>query len=213
MSLPDKLKKALDRDGALDIGGVVEGAEAFVLADVARHRAKKRPLVFVMRDGSRMPEIEEALKFVAPELPVLTLPAWDCLPYDRVGPSSEAAARRLAAMAALASLREAPHRAVILTTANALLQKMPPAELLAEEAISVGAGGQLPMEKIVTALNRGGFERVSTVRERGEYAVRGGILDVFAPGAEEPVRLDLSDDGVEGGLEGNILYEILEGPT
>ena len=59
MSLPDKLKKALDRDGALDIGGVVEGAEAFVLADVARHRAKKRPLVFVMRDGSRMPEIEE----------------------------------------------------------------------------------------------------------------------------------------------------------
>ena len=54
MSLPDKLKKALEKDGALDIGGVVEGSEAFVLADVARHRAKKRPLVFVMRDGSRM---------------------------------------------------------------------------------------------------------------------------------------------------------------
>nr|WP_246753918.1 transcription-repair coupling factor [Jiella flava] len=150
-----------------------------------------------MRDGNRIGEIEEALKFVAPELPVLSLPAWDCLPYDRVGPSSDAAARRLAAMAAIANLRAEPHRAVILTTANALIQKMPPAEILAEEAISVGAGGQMPMDRIVTALTRGGFERVSTVRERGEYAVRGGILDVFAPGAEEPVRLDFFGDTLE----------------
>ncbi|MBO0905679.1 transcription-repair coupling factor [Jiella sp. MQZ13P-4] len=197
MSLPEPLKKALERDGALDIGGVVDGAEAFVLADVARHRAKKRPLVFVMRDGNRLPEVEEALKFVAPDLPVLTLPAWDCLPYDRVGPSADAAARRLAAMASLAALREAPHRAVILTTANALIQKMPPAKVLSEEAIAVGAGGRMAMEKIVTALTRGGFERVATVRERGEYAVRGGILDVFAPGAEEPVRLDFFGDTLE----------------
>ncbi|WP_210382371.1 transcription-repair coupling factor [Jiella sonneratiae] len=195
--MPEPLKKALERDGALDIGGVVDGAEAFVLADVARHRAKKRPLVFVMRDGNRLPEVEEALKFVAPDLPVLTLPAWDCLPYDRVGPSADAAARRLAAMASLAALREAPHRAVILTTANALIQKMPPAKVLSEEAIAVGAGGRMAMEKIVTALTRGGFERVATVRERGEYAVRGGILDVFAPGAEEPVRLDFFGDTLE----------------
>ncbi|TFF18768.1 transcription-repair coupling factor [Jiella endophytica] len=197
MSLPEPLKKALEKDGALDIGGVVEGSEAFVLAEVARSRATKRPLVFVMRDGNRLAEVEEALRFVAPDLPVLSLPAWDCLPYDRVGPSSDAAALRLAAMASIASLRDDPHRAVILTTANALLQKMPPAELLAEEAISVGAGGQMPMEKIVTALTRGGFERVATVRERGEYAVRGGILDVFAPGAEEPVRLDFFGDTLE----------------
>nr|WP_245396670.1 transcription-repair coupling factor [Jiella sonneratiae] len=150
-----------------------------------------------MRDGNRLPEVEEALKFVAPDLPVLTLPAWDCLPYDRVGPSADAAARRLAAMASLAALREAPHRAVILTTANALIQKMPPAKVLSEEAIAVGAGGRMAMEKIVTALTRGGFERVATVRERGEYAVRGGILDVFAPGAEEPVRLDFFGDTLE----------------
>jgi len=197
VSLPEKLKKALEREGALDLGGVVEGADAFILAEIARLRAKKRPMVFVMRDGNRLGEIEEALRFIAPELPVMTLPAWDCLPYDRVGPSSEAGARRLAAMAAIARLREEPHRAVILTTANALLQKMPPAERLAAETISIGAGGRMAMEKIVTALSLGGFERVATVRERGEYAVRGGILDVFAPGAEEPVRLDFFGDTLE----------------
>ncbi|HEU02564.1 MAG TPA: transcription-repair coupling factor, partial [Aurantimonas coralicida] len=150
-----------------------------------------------MRDGNRIGELEDALKFVAPELPVLTLPGWDCLPYDRVGPSGEVAARRLSAMAALGALRRDPHRALILTTANALLQKMPPAAVLGEETIAAKAGNRIAMEDIVRALQRGGFERVATVRERGEFAVRGGILDLFAPGEEEPVRLDFFGDTLE----------------
>nr|WP_255616869.1 transcription-repair coupling factor [Aurantimonas sp. VKM B-3413] len=150
-----------------------------------------------MRDGNRMGELEDALRFVAPDLPVLTLPGWDCLPYDRVGPSGEIAARRLSALASLSALRKDPHRALILTTANAMLQKMPPATVLAEESIVASAGGRIAMEQIVTALQRGGFERVATVRERGEFAVRGGILDLFAPGEEEPVRLDFFGDTLE----------------
>nr|WP_246333579.1 transcription-repair coupling factor [Aureimonas mangrovi] len=150
-----------------------------------------------MRDGNRMGELEDALRFVAPDLPILSLPAWDCLPYDRVGPSSEAAARRLSALSAIHALRTEPHRAVILTTANAMLQKMPPAKVLAEETIHAKASGRIAMDHIVNVLSRGGFERVTTVRERGEYAVRGGILDLFAPGEEEPIRLDFFGDTLE----------------
>ena len=197
MSISPRLKKALERGAGLEIGNVLEGYEAFLLADIARLRGAKKPVVFVMRDGNRIGELEDALRFVAPELPVLTLPAWDCLPYDRVGPSSDAAARRLSAMAALAALRRDPHRALILTTANALLQKMPPASVLAEETIVANVGGRVAMEDIVRTLQRGGFERVATVRERGEFAVRGGILDLFAPGEEEPVRLDFFGDTLE----------------
>ncbi|MCW4114562.1 transcription-repair coupling factor [Aurantimonas sp. MSK8Z-1] len=150
-----------------------------------------------MREGHQISAIEDALRFAAPDIPVLMLPAWDCLPYDRVGPSSEAAARRLSAMAALTALRKDPHRAIVLTTANALLQKMPPMAALAQESVSARAGNRVVMDEIVKVLQRGGFERVSTVRERGEFAVRGGILDLFAPGAEEPVRLDFFGDTLE----------------
>ncbi|WP_206453877.1 transcription-repair coupling factor [Aurantimonas marina] len=197
MSLPEPLKRALTKGAGLAIGNVLDGYEAFLLADIARLRGAKKPVVYVMRDGNRIGELEDALKFVAPELPVLTLPGWDCLPYDRVGPSGEVAARRLSAMAALGQLQREPHRALILTTANALLQKMPPAAVLGEETIAARAGNRIAMEDIVRALQRGGFERVATVRERGEFAVRGGILDLFAPGEEEPVRLDFFGDTLE----------------
>nr|WP_246160430.1 transcription-repair coupling factor [Aureimonas fodinaquatilis] len=150
-----------------------------------------------MRDGGHMAEIEDAMQFVAPELPVLTLPAWDCLPYDRVGPSSQIAAIRLAAMGAIANLRQSPHRALILTTANALLQRMPALDVLAKETIHAKASGRISMNHIVDALQRGGFDRVATVREKGEFAVRGGILDLFAPGDEEPLRLDFFGDTLE----------------
>ena len=82
MSQPADLKKRLSKDGALTIGNVLDGYVPFILAEIARHRGGDRPIVFVMRDGGSMGEVEDALRFVAPDLPVLTLPAWDCLPYD-----------------------------------------------------------------------------------------------------------------------------------
>ncbi|GGD88903.1 transcription-repair-coupling factor [Aureimonas endophytica] len=197
MTKADDLKKALASGDGLAIGNVLDGYEPFLVAEIARQRAAKAPLVFVMRNGNRLTEFEDALRFVAPELPVVALPAWDCLPYDRVGPSGEAAALRLSAMSAIQALRDAPHRAVILTTANALIQKMPPAGMLAAETIDAKAGGRISMDAIVKVLVRGGFERVATVRESGEYAVRGGILDLFAPGDEEPIRLDFFGDTLE----------------
>ncbi len=195
MSSPERMKKLLSGGEGFSIGNVIDGYEPFLLSEIARGRAKDRPLVFVMRNGNRMGEFEDALRFVAPELPVLTLPAWDCLPYDRVGPSSEAGAMRLSAMTSIAALRKTPHRALILTTANALLQKMPPAKVLEEETITAKASGRISMDHIVRVLQRGGF--VATVRDHGEFAVRGGILDLYAPGDEEPIRLDFFGDTLE----------------
>ncbi|KAA0970442.1 transcription-repair coupling factor [Aureimonas fodinaquatilis] len=197
MSNPPDLKKRLGKPGGFSIGNVPDSYIPFLLAEIARHRGGDKPVVFVMRDGGHMAEIEDAMQFVAPELPVLTLPAWDCLPYDRVGPSSQIAAIRLAAMGAIANLRQSPHRALILTTANALLQRMPALDVLAKETIHAKASGRISMNHIVDALQRGGFDRVATVREKGEFAVRGGILDLFAPGDEEPLRLDFFGDTLE----------------
>ncbi|MGQ2926953.1 MAG: transcription-repair coupling factor [Neoaquamicrobium sediminum] len=193
MSLIDPIRLA--QDGPTVVDGVADGYEAFALAAVAAGLGEQ-PLVFVVRDGQRLPAIAETLAFVAPDLPVLELPAWDCLPYDRVSPGSDAAARRLDAMAAMAALAGKPHRAVILASANALLQRMPPADAIAAQSFVAKPGNQVDMNALAARLETSGFERVPTVRDVGEFAVRGGILDLYAPG-DDPLRLDFFGDTLE----------------
>ncbi|MFC5385753.1 transcription-repair coupling factor [Aquamicrobium segne] len=197
MSLIPKVGLPKTSIGSFILDGVADGYEAFALSQAAREVAADGPLLFVARDGQRLPAIVEALSFVDPGLPVLELPAWDCLPYDRVSPGSDAAARRLDALAAIAALREKPHRAVVLTTANALLQRMPPAQLIEAQTFRARPGNQVDMDLLVRRLENSGFERVPTVREVGEFAVRGGILDLYAPGTQEALRLDFFGDTLE----------------
>lgn len=178
----------------LTIGNVPTGMEALLLADLAR---AGEPVAYVLSDGQRMIDLEQMLGFVAPEIPVLTLPAWDCLPYDRVSPSADTSARRLAALGGLIAHHRKPHAAIVLVTVNAMLQKVAPQEIIESLAFSARPGNTVRMDDIAGRLERNGFDRVATVREVGEYAVRGGILDVFVPGSEEPVRLDFFGDTLE----------------
>ncbi|MCK8781137.1 transcription-repair coupling factor [Rhizobium sp. NTR19] len=176
------------------IGGVPTGMEPMVLAELVR---AGQSVAYVMSDGQKLLDLEQMLSFVAPEIPVLTLPAWDCLPYDRVSPSADVSARRLSALSGLISHAKKPHAAIVLITVNAMLQKIAPAEVIESLAFSAKPGNQIRMDDIAARLERNGFERVATVREVGEFAVRGGILDVFVPGTEEPVRLDFFGDTLE----------------
>lgn len=197
MSLTEKIAIRPDTGGLVTIDGVADGYEAFALAALSGEIAKDRPLIFIARDGQRLPSILEALAFAAPYLPVLELPAWDCLPYDRVSPGSDTAARRLDALAAMIALEKKPHRAVILTTANAVLQRIPPVEIIEAQTLRAKPGNQIDMKVLTARLETSGFERVPTVRDVGEFAVRGGILDLFAPGSAEPLRLDFFGDTLE----------------
>lgn len=178
----------------LTIANVQAGMEPLILAELAR---SGQPVAYVMSDGQRMADIEQMLSFVAPDIPVLTLPAWDCLPYDRVSPSADVSARRLAALSGLIAHAKKPHPAIVLVTVNAMMQKIAPAAVIESLAFSAKPGNTIRMDDIAARLERNGFDRVSTVREVGEFAVRGGILDVFVPGTEEPVRLDFFGDTLE----------------
>ncbi len=187
-------KKLLAASEPMTIGHVPAGLEPFLIAEMAK---AGQPIAYVMSDGQHMADVEQMLGFIAPEIPVLTLPAWDCLPYDRVSPSSDTSARRLAALSGLIAHHRKPHAAIVLVTVNAMLQKVAPQEIIESLAFSARPGNQVRMDDIAARLERNGFERVATVREVGEYAVRGGILDVFVPGSEEPVRLDFFGDTLE----------------
>ena len=177
------------------ISSVVDGFDAFTVADLAR--AQQGPVVFVARDGQRLPNLLNGLAFTAPGLPVLELPGWDCLPYDRVSPSAAVSAQRVEAMGRLLAVRAAPHPCVVLTTANALMQRMPPPAAMRDGGISAKAGDRIEMDALIRALETNGLEREGTVREPGSYAVRGGILDLFPPTADEPLRIDFFGDEIE----------------
>ncbi|MEH3111643.1 MAG: transcription-repair coupling factor [Agrobacterium cavarae] len=188
------VKLVASADTPLTIGNVPSGVEALLLADMARGGTS---VAYVVSYGHRVADLEQILGFVAPDIPVLTLPAWDCLPYDRVSPSADTSARRLAALSGLIQHQKKPHPAIVLVTVNAMLQKMAPRDVIESLAFSAKPGNQIRMEEIAARLERNGFDRVATVREVGEFAVRGGILDVFVPGTEEPVRLDFFGDTLE----------------
>ena len=186
----------------LTLAGIADGAEGMVIADLARSIAagNNPPAVSMAvfcRDGSRMAMLARALGFFAPDIEVLEFPAWDCLPYDRVSPHAAMVAQRMMALARLARVKGREHPAVLLTTVNAVLQRVPAREMVARQALSAKPGNLLPLAGVTQWLELNGFNRVATVREAGDYAVRGGIIDLFAPGMAEPVRLDFFGDTLE----------------
>jgi transcription-repair coupling factor (superfamily II helicase) len=184
----------------LTITSVADGAEGLVLADLARAIAAKPravSLVVVCRDGQRLAQLARALAFFAPDLAVLELPAWDCQPYDRVSPHAGVVAERMITLSRLAHLKGHDKATVVLTTVNAAVQCVPSRSLVAGQALSARPGNRIAMDGIVRWLELNGYLRASTVREAGEYAVRGGILDLYPPGIYDPVRLDFFGDTLE----------------
>src|SRR5262245_17131104 len=144
-----------------------------------------------------MAQLGRALAFFAPDIAVLEFPAWDCQPYDRVSPHAGIIAQRMTSLSRLARLKGRDRPSVLLTTVNAALQRVPAKQLIAAQALSAAPGNVLRMDDIVRWLDLNGFIRASTVREPGDYAVRGGIIDLFPPGMDQPVRLDFFGDTLE----------------
>lgn len=181
-------------DGPLPVFGAPEGADAMAIADAARSR--NGLVAHIARDGLRAAAMKQALAFFAPDIPVIDYPAWDCLPYDRVSPSGTASSRRMAALATIATL-EKSGGVILVTSINAATQRTPPVDAIKAAAMTLSPGASVNMDELSMYLASNGFARSSTVREHGEFAVRGGLVDIFPPGAEEPVRLDFFGDKLE----------------
>jgi len=192
---PPRLRRAAGGGAVrpVPVHGAPEGFDALLLC---RRRAETdAPVVHVCRDDARMARMAEAVGFFAPEIEVLRFPAWDCLPYDRVSPNPEIVAERVAT---LTRLLEAPTRPrILLTTVNALAQKVPPPATFAGATMHLAKGGRVQPEALTAFLEANGYHRTGTVMEHGEYAVRGGIIDLFAAGEPDPIRLDLFGDEIE----------------
>ena len=189
--IPD-LRAAQSR---VDLGGVPDGMEGLVVDQLVKS-ASGQQLVFVASNAERADLVTRSLSFFAPDVTVLQFPAWDCMPYDRVSPNADISARRMSALYRLAS-DTLTKPAVIVTTAGAAIQRVPGKDTVLARAWSASSGSVAELDMVVQWLSANGFDRTPTVREVGEYAVRGGIVDLYPPGFSQPVRLDFFGDTLE----------------
>lgn len=174
------------------MSGAPEGFDAKIVA----REAAETGAIHVARDARRMAAMRDALQFFAPNLPVFTFPAWDCLPYDRVSPNADISAERMAALATF--LTQMPKGFVVLTTMAAACQKVPARDVLRGSVFQARVNDRVDEKALREFLTRMGFVQSPTVMEPGDYAVRGGIMDIFPPGQSGPVRLDFFGDTLDG---------------
>lgn len=186
----------MPRRGDQELGGAPEGLDALTVA--GRVRATGGVGLFVARDYARMGEFVQAFRFFAGDIEVVEFPAWDCLPYDRLSPTASVSAERMAALTKLACREAGDSRPMlVVTTVGGATQRTPPREITCGAGFETTVGLELDTAALERYFAANGYMRASTVAERGEFAVRGGVIDVFPPGFEEPVRLDMFGSELE----------------
>ncbi len=190
--MPD-LSKILAAKTPLNLAALARGAQPLVLADLAR--AAKTRAVFIAPDEAAMQAIADSATFFAPELEVITFPAWDCLPYDRASPALSISARRLAALHRLQAKTDKPQ--LLVTTINAVLQRVATPFRIRENVRLLKPGMEIGRESLIALLQRQGYSRTDTVADAGEYAVRGSIFDIYPSGLDAGLRLDFFGDELE----------------
>ena len=182
------------------IAGAPEGFDALVLSRLVHGQPAgdgSAQLVHVARDDARLAKLADAIAFFAPDIEILLFPAWDCLPYDRVSPHRDIVSQRIDTLTRLLKPAANAAKRIVLTTVAALLQRVPTPEFFDGALFPLRVGGTIKPEALVAYLAHNGYTRSETVNEAGEFAVRGGIVDLFPPGAAQPLRLDFFGDDVE----------------
>ncbi|WP_127573502.1 transcription-repair coupling factor [Georgenia faecalis] len=189
-------------DGAQYDGAPSDGAQSDGAAGTAAPGAatRHRPIVVVTATGREADEAAAALRAFLPDDDVAVLPAWETLPHERLSPRSDTVARRIAVFRRLAHPTPGPGRAglirVLVMPVRALLQ--PVVSGLGDlEPVALEVGQDAALEDVAAALTAAAYSRVDMVERRGEYAVRGGILDVFPPTEDHPLRIEFWGDTVE----------------
>ena len=169
-------------------------ALAWTLAGVAR--AHEGPLLVVARDNHAAHQLEHDLRTLIGDLaavPVVPFPDWETLPYDQFSPHPDIVSQRLSALHRLPTLT----RGVVVVPVQTLMQRLAPLSHIVGGSFDVAVGRRLDMDAEKRRLEGAGYRNVPQVFDPGDFAVRGGLLDIYPMGAEEPYRIELLDDEIE----------------
>ncbi len=187
------LARILAADAPLTLAGAPPGFLPWLMADLAK--AAKLRAVLIAADDAAMRGVAEAATFFAPALEILSFPAWDCLPFDRASPSLRVASERLATLHALQRKPGGPQ--LLVTTVNAVTQRTLTPFRIRQLVASLAPGKRIERDALAALLRANGYLRTDTVADAGEYAVRGGLVDLFPSGESHALRLDFFGDEIE----------------
>jgi transcription-repair coupling factor (superfamily II helicase) len=187
------IQHILKADRPITLAGAPAGFLPWLAADLAR--AAQGRAVFIAPDEAAMRALADAAGYFAPELEVLSFPAWDCLPYDRSSPSLRSTSERLATLHALQRKAERPQ--LLVTTVNAATQRTLTRFRVRQLVARLVPGERIDRDRLASLLQANGYVRTDTVADAGEFAVRGGLVDLFPAGESEGLRLDFFGDEIE----------------
>src|SRR3954454_11299503 len=191
-SLQDVVRRAADRPSDLTLIGPA-GARVYAASALAQ----AGPLLVVTATGREADDLTAELRAVFGEAAAL-FPSWETLPHERLSPGVDTVGARMMLLRRLAhpdDERLGPPLRVVVTTTRSLLQPMAP-DVAEIEPVTLTVGAEAEFDRVVERLVDLAYSRVDMVGKRGEFAVRGGILDVFPPTAEHPVRAEFWGDEV-----------------
>lgn len=170
---------------------VPEGAEAVLLSPVLEGQKN----LYVCTTEAKAQRLADQLKIASPHMTIVYFPAWDCLPYDRASPGLDVMTRRMDVLTMLQD--ETQDSYCVITSVSALLQRLPPPEALKNQTLILKTGQSFKRDDLQSFLIDMGYTHGETVREIGEYAVRGSIIDFFPSSVSDPVRVDFFGDEID----------------
>ena len=181
----------LPATGRQSWGNLPGAARSLAIAEAASASGQ---FTLLLTDSSQNAEqLEQELRFFAPDLPVLHFPDRETLPYDIFSPHQDILSRRISTLYALPDMRNG----VLVVPMATALTRLAPLEFVLGGSLVLDVGQRLDIDKMRSKLEAAGYRCVDTVYEHGEFAVRGALLDIFPMGSDLPYRVDLFDDEID----------------
>lgn len=175
------------------LSGLAKGSVASLLIEIAS--TKKCPLLHIAIDDKTAANLANTIAFFAPDYNIIEFPAWDCLPYDRISPHMQYLSTRAKTLWQLT--QNISPKTIILTTVNAVLQKVPPPNIIKEMSLTLARSKAFSREKLIDFLVRSGYSNAINVNEAGEFALRGSIIDIAPSCQGHGIRIDFFGDFVD----------------
>ena len=174
-----------------DLGEIPEGSEPLLINEISENLDKN--ILIIAKDLKRYQQLKDGLEFFLNK-DVLFYPQWDCVPYDRISPNKLITSKRLETLSRLSN--EKNKTKIVLTTIQASCQRTLSLDDVKNKFISLKPGEVIDVNNLVNFFVSNGYEKTSTVREHGEFSVRGGIIDFYSP-LNKPIRLDLFGNTID----------------
>ena len=187
------------KNGYIKIHGVPEGQDARYLKYLAQESwdISRSVVMHIVSDNDRLLRLHEYLSFFAPEMNIIAMPSWDCLPYDRVSPTADNLSKRVKAFYQLSCLDQLQSPTIVIASLQAAIQKIPSLDYYKDALFEVAVKQKIDQNQLKNFLEMQSYLRVSIVKEQGEYAVRGSIIDIFPFGSDLPIRIDFFDTEID----------------